>query len=726
VLFLLVPIIRLPAQGSRVEESATPPRYRAQPAASAVRIDGRLDEAAWSAAGSAGDFRQVEPEPLAPARFPTRVRVVFDEHNLYLGIVALDSAGSRGVRVQDLRREFDYFANDLVGVSLDPLHDGRTAIAFQVTPYGSLRDLQVFDDQVYNREWEGVWTARTEVSDSGWTVEIAIPWATLRYRDDAEPWGVNFYRIARRANETSAWSPWPRAYTAYRAGYFGVLEGLKTPPPRRNLRVRPYFTGETVREGAGDPTLGQRKVRAGGEMIWAPGTNTVLEATVNTDFAQADVDRQVVNLSRFSVFFPERRQFFLESANLFSVGLTESNSDYVIEPFFSRRIGLADDGATIPIRGGLRLVQRGARSSIGALAIHQDAAGGAGAATFGVIRASRNVGRASRVGLLLGSRLDGGPGVQPDTTSAMAAVDWFARFGEVSALEGMVSGATSSVPGGEGLAGYTRLTRSTNTLTTRFTTALTTRDYRPPTGFVSRGNVLMVGPEAEYDWRPGWKPRALRRFYGYLGSFVYLTPASLSLQETVTATYLDIMFQSGALIYPELIHYYQNLTEPFSPVPGVVISPGEYSYVRPDFYFGTDPSRRFSASANLFSGPYYDRSLDQVELTTRYAPSPHVTAQIDYTWNRFHGLGSSVTAHLLGTQLRLALTPRLQVTTFYQYSSSGGDGVLNARLAWEFLPLSYVFLVLNDRRAAGPNGSTIGPAEPRQQLLLKLQYLGQL
>lgn len=335
--------------------------YVALRIATPIRLDGRLGEVVWQAAPVATGFRQVEPEQDAPARFRTEVRVLFDDQNLYFGVTSHDSAGRDGVRVQDLRRKFDYNNNDLVGISLDPLGDGRTAVAFQVTPYGSLRELQVLDDQVYNRQWEAVWSARTEVTDSGWTAEIAIPWATLRYRNDGGPWGANFYRIARRENELSAWSPWPRQFTAYRVPYFGTLEGLVPPGSSSNIRVRPYVVGETVKSGADPAPLGDGAVKAGGEVIWSPTSSSVLEATINTDFAQADVDRQVVNLRLFSVFFPERRQFFLENANLFDVGLSGSESGFIVQPFFSRRIGLDPAGAAIPIQAGLRYVARATR-----------------------------------------------------------------------------------------------------------------------------------------------------------------------------------------------------------------------------------------------------------------------------------------------------------------------------------------------------------------------------
>lgn len=700
--------------------------YVATRASLPIRIDGRLTEAAWWSAAPLTGFRQVEPEQGAASAFQTVVRVVYGESALYIGVFCRDSLGADGVRVQDMRRKFDYFANDLFGVSLDPFRDSRNSIAFQITPHGAQRELQVYDGSVYNREWEGVWSVRTEIGDSGWTAEIAIPWATLRYPPGRATWGANFYRIARRANETSAWRPWPRNLNAYRMDFAGALEGLEPPPPRMSLRVRPYAVLEAARAGPAATVSDDVEPRIGGELTWAPSTSTTLDLTVKTDFAQADVDRQVVNLRRFSLFFPERRQFFLESGSLFTVGLVDEF--YVVEPFFSRRIGLSDEGTPVPIQAGGRLVRRDAVSGLGALAIRQDGLDGRGPVTLGVGRYSRNVGAGGRVGGLVATRFEEAGAGSDAERGAVGVADWFTRFDQRTVFQGMVSGTTSSAPGGEGAAGYVYVARQTNSLYAGLIEAVVTRDYRPSTGFVSRSDVVVTSPAVIGDWRPSWRPAWLRSLKPALITYLYHGASDLRLQEGFVQGYVDVALQSGAIIYPYVERHFQRPTEPFELVGGVTIAAGTKDYWRYGFHLGTNASAPAFARVDASTGSFFGGELDRLDSEIRFAPSPRASLSVRYEIDRLRGIGEDrvdVTTHLLAPELRLALDPRVQLTAFYQYNSDLERGTWNARFAWEFAPLSYAYLVYNDQRAVG-RGLTSVAGLPAQQLVLKLVYLTQL
>ncbi|MEM1042207.1 MAG: DUF5916 domain-containing protein [Bacteroidota bacterium] len=395
------------AQTARPAEDERPTARAVRVADGSIRLDGRLDEPAWASVPVAGRFRQVEPDAGAAAGLATEVRVAFDGRALYLGAVLRDTVGTRDLRVRDLRRDFDYFDNDHFSVVLDPFGDRRNAVVFEVSPYGALRDLQARDGVDQNLDWDGVWNARTTRTGAGWVAEIEIPWATLRYPGaaGAQAWGLQLSRNLRRSRELHAWSPWPRQFTPYHLAYAGTLTGVEPPPPGRNLRVQPYVLGETDRAGD-DPLLDDAGAQLGGDLKWAVTPQTVLDLTVNTDFAQADADQQVVNLSRFSVFFPERRAFFLESADVFDVGYS------LFTPFYSRRIGL-DAGRPVGIDGGARLVSSGSWGQAGALGVRQRSAEGIPAAWFGVGRASLNVGAENRVGGMLVTRHDEALGEGP-------------------------------------------------------------------------------------------------------------------------------------------------------------------------------------------------------------------------------------------------------------------------------------------------------------------------
>jgi hypothetical protein len=351
-----------------------------------LRIDGVLDDMAWGDAHVAAGFIQAEPAQGQPAVDPTEVRVLFDDNYLYFAVTCMDVRGEGDLRVRDMRRDFDDTTDDFVGIAIDGVRDGRSALVFRVNPRGALRDQQTVDGGLVDLEFDAVWEARTSRNERGWNAEIAIPWRTLRYRRDATSWGINFQRVNRRTNENSGWSPWPRMVTPFRMDYAGRLTGLEPPPPGRNLRVQPYATASSA-------TSADLNGEVGVDAKWAVTSNAVLDLTVNPDFGQTDVDRQVVNLTRFSVFFPERRQFFQENRGNFFSG-----NGGRFEPFFSRRIGLDQDGNPIPIIAGARLTMRGRRGSLGALGVSQEAAGASPASEFGVVRYVANFGAQSRIG----------------------------------------------------------------------------------------------------------------------------------------------------------------------------------------------------------------------------------------------------------------------------------------------------------------------------------------
>ncbi len=700
------------------------PVYRAQRASAPIRVDGRLDEAAWSSAAIVDGLAQIEPDNGTPSAFRTTFRILFDSKALYVGIVAYDSIGKDGIRVQDLRRKFDPFENDFASIVLDPLHDGRNSLGFQTSPFGAQRELQVFDGESFNTEWEGVWRTRTVVTDSGWTGEIAIPWSTLRYRADGQAWNMNLSRQARRTNEYSAWALFPRNLNVYRMDFAGTLEGLDPPPPTVNVQVRPYVLTTRESSDAAGARLTETKPSVGGEIMWRPSTNLQIDGTLRTDFAQADVDRQVVNLSRFSVFFPERRQFFLENANVFNLG---TDQRYTLRPFFSRSIGLDAAGNPIPIQVGARATWRDAKFNAGALLIRQEGRDSSGPSTFGVARASRNIGASGRLGALVATRFDEGQhgrGVTPSTT---VAVDGFARLSQTALAEWMLSGTQSSATNERGLGWYGSLGRQTNALYTALFSAFATKGYNPTTGFVSRSDVVYTSPVVIGDWRPSWRPAFLRTIRPSAFFDMYHGPRDGVLQEGLLFGYLEFAFNNGATMYPYVERDFQRPTAPFEIVSGVVVPAGEADYQRYGISWRSDASAKTSATVDVSNGGFFGGSLVRADMSARWAPNPRAALAFSYSQNKLRDVGdpkASVTTHLAAPEVRLAWSPRVQLTAFYQYNSEIERGTANARFSWEFAPLSYLYVVYNDRRPARALSRLIDPTRSNQ-LLLKLVYLWQ-
>lgn len=685
-----------------------------------IVVDGRLDEAAWRLAPVARDFAQVRQDFAPTTRYPTEVRILFDDEHMYVGAFNADSAGLSTLRMQDLRRDFESGESDVFGVTFGSLGDGRTAFQFQASPLGSQADVQAFDGgDVANFNWDALWRVRTTRSDSGWVAEFAIPWRSMRYAPGLTRWDVNFVRNTRRALQWSAWSPYPRQFSSWRLSYAGTLDSVAPPPPRANIRVRPYALGQTLRDrtpGAFNGSIGD----VGGEVIWAPTANSLLEATVNTDFAQADVDRQVVNLTRFSVFFPEQRQFFLENADLLnSGGLT---GRYVVQPFFSRSIGLSDDGTPIPIVGGARYAYRTGRTTAGALLMHQSGEGDDGRGTFGVMRGSRFFGRATRIGATAALRHDEGDGMQSERQNVVTAVDAITRIGEQVQLNGMVS--TSTQDGRTGVAATYFVGRTTPGLYTGMLGALVTRDYAPRTGFVSRSNVFLTSPAVSANLQPTWRPRHVVWFKPGVTTYFYQDPSSMRLQEGIIVSSIEVLHTNGATWRPYHEINYQRPDSDLQLFANVRTPAGTHDYQRVGVDAKSDQSARAALTANVSTGGFFDGRLDRAALSGRWSPNPYVALRANYEINRFDALGardSAFTTHLAGPELRVFASPRLQWSAFYQYNTVQQRGTLNARFSWEFLPLSFLYVVYNDRQPI-QNGSV----PTARSLIVKLSWLRQM
>lgn len=710
-----------PLSAQTFAPTETPQVLRAAPAAEPIELDGLLAEAQWDAAEPASNFRQIEPQQGEPASFSTEVRLLYDEDHLYVGAVLSDAGGVAG-RVRGLARDFGWDDNDAFGIALDPFADGRIGMAFQANRAGVQRDQLVFDGQTDDLEWDGVWSVRTASTAEGWSVEMVIPWSTLRYPPGSAEWRVNFVRTVRGVGEMSGWSPWPRAFGPYRLEYGGHLIGLETPPPTANVRVQPYTTGSgsARREGSGWSTTTEAEF--GGDLKWAITPRTVLDVTVNTDFAQADVDRQVINLSRFSVFFPERRPFFQENASLFSVGRGEA-----LQPFFSRRVGLDDEGAPIPIRAGARLTSRMGSGQLGTLLVHQGGSEDAARSTIGVGRYSRNIGEDSRVGALIAARHDDGRDAAGSVTNAVGAVDAFLRLSPATYVQGMASASLDQGAGGEGAAGYVWLASRSNRGYLGWVEEYVGRSYQAGSGFVRRQDYLWTSPAAWLDFRPDWKPSFVRSFEPGTFLGVYHRASDGRFLEADWHIYPFYMrLHNNATVRLSGWLHWQDHEQTFSPLPEVAIEPGRYFYNRWAASLTASPSARFTATLDATTGEFYDGRMHELSVSGSAVPSPHIALDLTYTLNALRDVGddgTDVNAWIAAPELRLALNPRVHLSTFYQYGSTDDLSAWNARFSWEFRPLSYLYVVYNDRTHGRLNGTPSSPDERR--LIVKLTYLGQ-
>lgn len=695
-----------------------------------LKVDGKLNEAFWRQAKHFGDFIQVEPHQGEPANHKTTVSVLFNKQFLYLAVISKDSLGKKAIRAVDFKRDFDFQKHDLINLCFDGFRDERNAMVFATNPYGVQRDLLAFDDNFFDVDWDGLWRVRTSRSDSGWVAEIAIPWQTLRYpktADSVQSWGFNMYRNRRYSNEVTAWAPFPRVFGATRMSYAGLITNLKPPPPGANIRIQPYglFSIDRYRT----PSTGERSdeinFKPGGDVKWAVNTNTVLDLTFNTDFAQADVDRQVNNVTRFSVFFPERRQFFLENASLFGFGIRPagdgSGGTMAIQPFFSRSIGLDNGGRPIPIDAGARLVYRSNTKNFGAIAMRQQETGESPLTGFFVGRYSQNFGNQNRIGGMITAKNSAAG------TNVVSTMDGFIRLTDAQSINMMAmhsTGGNNASPGYSGIMQYINLT---NHYKIWFTQSYVSRNFNPEMGFVSRKDVIGTTPGMNWYYRGKVLPfrKVIRAFEpGFLPEFYWQASTGKLIERQLPLFPLWLNFQKGGYLGYSVNPVYQGLTEIFAPL-GVTINPGEYNYFRQQLWMSTDPSKFLNLMGQLDWGTYFGGKLTTADFTLQFAPSPHLSLATRMNRNVFSNVGELTGKNqidLYSIEGRLALNPRVQLIGFYQQNSENDSKNYNIRLSWEYRPLSFLYIVLNKRGFR--DLSNIRQEE--DHTIIKLSYLRQL
>lgn len=703
-----------------------PIRFEATESKEHIHIDGKIEESAWQTTKVYQNFVQKNPVQGAAATYDTEVRILFDHKYLYISAVCRHPMSrSTDVRAQNLRRDFDFDENDLFGISIDGFLDKRNCLTFQTLPYGAQRDVQVTDSDNFNREWDALWNVRTHIDTTGWTAEFAIPWKTLRYPAGATEMGVIFFRNIRSLNEETSLPAVPRVFTPYRMAYEALLTGIAPPPPTANIQINPYLLYDVNRnQVATNPTELIVKPKIGGEVKWAIKPNTVLDVTLNTDFAQADADRQVVNLTRFSVLFPERRQFFLEGATIFNATL-----DDFIQPFFSRRIGLDDQGNKIALDGGLRLTHSDNKRNIGALVVRQRATDRSPLTHYGVFRYSQNFGEQSRVGGMVTYRndatfIDENQSIK-ENTNYTATVDALFRPSQRWNV-GLMATGSKDTRLGDGLAGQGWVAYQDNVMYLGLL-EMVNINYQPGIGLERFGqDYVMTSPAIDLDLRPKWLPKFIRSYEPDAFVFAFHNPNTGRLiGAEARISPLDVTFQTGANVELAFEPNWQVLIETDDFV-GTPISEGRYEFTRTRLGYNTDQSKKYGLSAEVATGPYYDGKLNEYNLSVRLAPLPHIELSADYGLNQFQELGvenKTFNTNLLGINGRFALNPRVQLIGFYQRNTAVSREVWNVRLSWEYRPLSYVFLVFNSNHR-----NTLNPTDRlrQDQAIAKITFLRQL
>lgn len=655
----------------------------------AIRIDGRLDEAAWQAATPLSRFVQREPVEGGEPSEETEIRVLLTETGLYIGAVCHDRS-PREIITTQLSRDANLDVDDRLTIVLDPFFDHRNGFFFQVNAAGARADGQVSNNaESLNRDWDGIWNAAARITNDGWVVEIEIPFKTLRFKPGQPVWGFNVERQIKRRQEIDRWAAARQNIWISNLSEAGQLDGLGGARQGLGLDVRPYGSA-AASGGAGDAAAGVDVFNS-----LTPSVNAAV--TVNTDFAETEADLRQVNLTRFPLFLPEKRSFFLEGAGVFDVAGLANTTD--LRPFFSRRVGLLDDVA-VPVRLGVKLTGRQSDYNVGILDVEtgglRDAGlpgGSVDRQNLLVARVSRNLFQQSWVGGIL---THGDPSGSGSNTlmggDARFATSTFHGNKNLS-LDLFLLGTDDAATGARDGAGGFKIDYPND----RWDVALNWRQigdrFQPALGFVPRPGIRKTDFSIAFQPRPErW---GIRQFF-FEANPVVVTNLQNRLESwSVFTAPVNLRTESGEHLEWNYVPTFEHLDQPFEISSGVVIPPGSYRWTRYRTEVNTATKRWWVIDAAVWWGGFYGGTLEQVALGATFKPSKHVALSVHGERDAATLPEGSFQTDLLTLKADYNITANLSWANLAQYDNESRVVGLQSRFRWILQPGNDLFLTVN-------------------------------
>lgn len=694
-------------------------------------LDGKLDEQDWKEASAAKDFFLNYPVDTAAAPFQTEARLTFDDRALYVSFVCLDDQSPHVV--QSLRRDFEFDSNDNVGIYFGPYNDGINGFYFQITPYGvqseGVLSASGAEENSYSQTWDNKWYSKVIRQEDRWIAELMIPFKSFRFKNDALEWNITFVRRDLKRNLTSSWIATPIQYIPASFGYSGKLVWHELPRHSTNISLIPYVAGGASTDNTTVPVSKETDMQVGFDVKLAVTPSLNLDLTVNPDFSQVEVDRQVINLTRFEFQFPERRQFFLENSDLFDrMGFPEAR------PFFSRRIGLARDSTgelkKVPIAYGARIsgsLSKKWRLGVLNMQTKEKLELGLPAQNFTVAAIQRNFWKQSNIQVSVINKQSLGVGFG-DSLRYFSKDLWQERpegSGTVKVLNDYNRSATLDLDlrspdnrwyvsmyytrsfdnfnldknqAGGGFIAHTKRNYS-------FFLGHTVvgKNYNAETGFVqSRGvypGIKSYFASVEGTFYP--KSKKLVNMGPRLEMNLSSIPGDIITDKSASLGY-NFSFLNTAGLSAFYVHTFQQLTNDFNPIDAVKYSNflvgEEYSWNRFGIFFQSDQRKVFRYSLGSVKGGFYngDNLNLNGEVNFRYQPYGSISVRFDYNDLQLAGNYGQAKLFVVSPRIDLTLTSKIFLTTFIQYNKLTDNVNLNARFQWRYKPASDFFLVYTE------------------------------
>jgi hypothetical protein len=660
---------------------------KAQPALSRITLDGILSEPDWKEAEPADGFIQRDLDEGAPATERTEVRILYDAENLYIGIVCDDHEPDRIIHTK-MERDADLSADDNFTVVIDTYRDKRTGYRFGTNPNGVYKDALISNTTI-DESWNGVWDVRARITDRGWSAEMVIPFKTFRFSPARnQEWGINFARLIPRKHEESLWTSWGRNDGILQLSKCGTLAGLSGVTRSRRLDFKPYVLGGL--EKIADTEM-DRTFKYGLDVKYPFTSQLTLDLTTLTDFAQVESDREQINLTRFDLNYPEKRDFFLEGSGVFEFGSP------VTTPFYSRRIGIAPDSTRIPIPilAGARLVGKAGSCNIGAIEMQTDEKNGYPSTNYGVIRVKKDVLEKSYVGFIATNAAQG----RGRSNGAFGA-DFLYRTDRFMKKQNFEFGGYAAKNFAPGVhygnnAGRVFVNLPNDLYSAYVLYHAVGKAYHPDTGFVRRGDIRQYHADFSFTPRPGiW---GIKKLLFMPFSLNYYTNSGTRLvTRTTDFRPFGVEFESGDIVQLNAYGSYDFVNKAISRFKGNMNIPvGVYRGWYYEFLANSSPSRPYTFNLKANTGEFYDGNRNAVTTELGMKTSGYYSLSADYTFQKITMNGRSFDVRDVGTRIAINFSSRLTTSSLIQYNNETGKVNLNFRLHYIPSVGSDIYLVYN-------------------------------
>ncbi|MEN8124897.1 MAG: DUF5916 domain-containing protein [Bacteroidota bacterium] len=688
ILFIILSILlTLPI----LAQHSQPDTLRASYCETNIKLDGKLDEACWQNAISIENFTQREQNEGEPATEKTKIAVVYNTNQIYFGIWCYDSEPDK-ISAQQMARDFSWRSDDNIEIMISPFNDNRNGYLFVTNPNGAMADILIGDEgKEWNKDWNGVWDVVVTRNEKGWFAEMVIPFSTLKFKKEvAQTWGINFERNIRRKKEQVLWQGWSRLYDVEKISQGGKLTGINDIKQGTKIEINPYVLGGVeFSEGDTDTTF-----KIGGEVNFDITPTFKLNFSINTDFAQVESDRKQINFTRFSLFFPEKRQFFLEGKNNYEMNVGSNRL------FYSRRIGI-DNHTEVPIIAGIRLFGKLNKTNIGVMSIQTAEKDSIASTNYSIIRVKQDIFKQSSIGIIATQKFT------KNHYNRVFGSDFTYSTSELFGNKNLLVGTSFAVSDTKtdnisddlnqnNLTYNVFLSYPNDIVEYDFGFTTVQKGFNSELGFTNRNNYRMLYTELQFNPRFKKLPFFRNLIFKPIDINYYINDETNDL-ESIFYEWRPLGFvtKSGEFMELNVQHLFDHPTEDFELVDDVVIPAGEYWDNRLELLFSSFKGRKISGELGVNVGEFYTGNRQKFEINTYFNIDKHLNFNVDWQRNYIQLPERSFSTDEIGGRIDYAFNPKLQSSVYAQWNTQDEDILINYRINWIPKIGSFFYFVVN-------------------------------